>query len=475
MNLNNGPSLGTYTFDFGNPGQIRWHFAKEDIVENAPEPVSYFFDDDNIARQCSEVLSPLMADVVDVAVAVHMADRLALRRGNGLLGPTIGWARNLLLQIPVRLPEVWLRESISIRLQRLLQFMTEDEWQLVFVPHSRLKRSSESQEHLFAFLRDVPLRVSLFSGGLDSYSGTANDMAVPQERHFVCISAYSNNRQQHQQRSQLRLLREEFRASVTHVRVPFGMNSSDEIRLEASQRTRGFLFLALGIVTAIAAGTSSLVVHENGIGAINLPYDGSQLGTSNSRSMHPRTLAWAAQLFSELTRSQFRIESPHLFETKAEMCRHWAVRRASAGIPETFSCDGFPNRKKGRPQCGHCTSCLLRRQSLESAGLSPLDTDGYAYDLLSPDYSGPRRCLCELRAMDWQAEMLRRCLAGADPWHRFTLEFPDIRRSCDDIAESRSVSQAEVKQRLLRLYRHYVDDWFTFSARARLTPLKVAA
>lgn len=116
MNLNNGPSLGTYTFDFGNPGQIRWHFAKEDIVENAPEPVSYFFDDDSIARQCSEVLSPLMADVVDVAVAVHMADRLALRRGKDLLGPTIGWARNLRLQIPVRLPEVWLRESISIRL-----------------------------------------------------------------------------------------------------------------------------------------------------------------------------------------------------------------------------------------------------------------------------------------------------------------------------------------------------------------------
>jgi len=58
---------------------------------------------------------------------------------------------------------------------------------------------------------------------------------------------------------------------------------------------------------------------------------------------------------------------------------------------------------------------------------------------------------------------------------QFTLEFPDIRRSCDDIAESKSVSQAEVKQRLLRLYRHYVDDWFTFSARARLTPLKVAA
>jgi len=93
---------------------------------------------------------------------------------------------------------------------------------------------------------------------------------------------------------------------------------------------------------ALSAGTGHLYLYENGVGAINLPYERTPVGIPNSRSVHPRTLLLVSNFIQALTGRQFNIENPCVFQTKAEMCVHPAVQLMARSIPTTFSCDGFP-------------------------------------------------------------------------------------------------------------------------------------
>jgi hypothetical protein len=221
----------------------------------------------------------------------------------------------------------------------------------------------------------------------------------------------------------------------------------------------------LGAVSAIAAGASKLFLYENGIGAINLPYDATQIGTYNSRATHPSTILKMQQFINALTGRNFSIENPFLFTTKGQMCGHEAVRQLGDALPLTFSCDGFPVRAKNRGQCGFCTSCLLRRQSLQAAGLSQYDTKGYLNDLCAPRYTGSEMHLHPLRAMDWQAHRIRCALSKENPWEALLDEFVELRKLQLDFWRSGDVQPSEFQSGLLHLYATYIKEWQSFSAR----------
>src|SRR5215472_6232440 len=104
-----------------------------------------------------------------------------------------------------------------------------------------------------------------------------------------------------------------------------------------------FFILDVG-AAAIAAGSRTLFLFENGVGAINLPYDGTQIGTYNSRATHPVALLRMQEFIAKLTGQTFVIENPFAFSTKGEMCRHQAVQDLRNYLSLTFSCDGFPVR-----------------------------------------------------------------------------------------------------------------------------------
>ena len=80
--------------------------------------------------------------------------------------------------------------------------------------------------------------------------------------------------------------------------------------VETSQRSRGLLFLAVGIATAWTLRQDRLRVFENGIGAINLPYPRSQFGSQATKSMHPQTLNSWQKLAAAISSRPFRIEAP---------------------------------------------------------------------------------------------------------------------------------------------------------------------
>ena len=152
------------------------------------------------------------------------------------------------------------------------------------------------------------------------------------------------------------MMQKTFGTKVSHIPVDYWLLNAEKGRQEQTRRTRGFLFLLIGGVTALMTGQNKLSIYENGIGAINLPFDGSQIGIDNSRSVNPVTLKLISQLLSLAGGIEFSIVNHCLYQTKAEMCGTAAVAAVLAGIRSTFSCDGFPVRRRLFAQCGFCTS-----------------------------------------------------------------------------------------------------------------------
>jgi hypothetical protein len=458
MSASNQPP--TFAFDFTRADRVAWsHGGRHGDLAGHGTPAGFFVDDREIADEVARVLPPLLADMVDIALAVHTTDRLALRE----FDRSSNWSRRLQVELCVRCPEVWAEVLLVSRLEKLLSFLTEDAWQLAFVPRQDSLRSSEVQDHLFGRCGDDDPEVSLFSGGLDSLAGTAGRLCES-AKHFILVSASPNPRQRSRQQRQVRILREELGGQISHVCVPYGLNRGDEYAQEPSRRTRGFLFLVLGGVTALMARSSALHLYENGIGALNLPYDHSQIGTDNARAVHPRVLREVGELLTLVGGKPFSIQNHSIFKTKAEMLQHSAISRVGTAIPLTFSCDGFPVRTKARAQCGFCTSCLLRRYSLEVAGLEDLDSDGYLQDWKSQSFRPSRHHLRGLRAMDWQVLRLANCIAERNPWHSLISEFPELRVLVNDLRPANHETPAHVEMQFLRVLKQHVADWPRFSA-----------
>jgi hypothetical protein len=170
---------------------------------------------------------------------------------------------------------------------------------------------------------DAPVSVGLFSGGLDAFAGTVASIAANRDQHFVCVSGTPSRRQEQRQHSQAASLRDVLKPrSLTSIRVPCWLHSAEENNQEPSRRTRGFLFLSLGAAAVLAANAQHLSVYENGIGAINLPYERTPVGIPNSRAVQPLTLLLFSRFVQAVIEERFGVKNPCVFQTKAEMCQH---------------------------------------------------------------------------------------------------------------------------------------------------------
>ena len=378
------------------------------------------------------------------------------------------------VRLPVREPELW-RKAGAIELPRLLHLITGDKWELDFTSSLDSPGGEAAQECLFSDPIDAPMEVALFSGGLDSFAGAAQRVAQSPDKQFVFVSAVTNSRHSAWQALQLREIAR--RCKRRPLRIPISLCIEQCPGFgpeENSQRTRAFLYMTLGAVSALSVGASALYIYENGIGALNLPYDETQLGTRSSCGVNPITLARMSEFVGSLAGGEFHIESPFSFSTKAEMCEHPSVVDSAHLIPKTFSCDRPPRTHRDKPQCGWCTSCLLRRLSLYSAGLSTFDSGHhYRFDLLSLSAAVDYSHLQHLEAMEWQFLKLKRGLSAKCPWETLVLDFHQMEDSLPELKSRTGRSEADIKEALIAMYSRYVDQWGRFPAR-RLTDRKVA-
>jgi hypothetical protein len=425
-----------------------------------------YINDLPIAEAFGDVVPAECADLVDVAIAVYVADRLCRRHPRTAPRAEPLWQRRMHVEVPMREPERW-RDGLGGPLARLLSFLTDDVWTFTFVPRSGASaRPSESQRSLFLEPPPSPASAALFSGGLDSLAGLVARLVEHPAETVILFCGRTNKRIGSPQRVLLEELARTFPQRVHPISVGFGMNGRRRgafDREETSQRTRGFVFQAFGAVTARMAGLDRLDVYENGVGAINLGYTDAQLGSQATRATHPATLQLMSTFLAGVFGAPFAVALPYAFVTKGELCN--AMREAGLGrlARRSVSCDGFPQRSKLGDQCGVCPSCLLRRQSLHYARLVDDDpTSLYIHDVYDASAPNSYERRFALRAMGGQVHHLRRALASEHPWEALAARYPDLEQAAD--ALSGSDGGAAVREALVALYRRYCAEWGAFSA-----------
>ena len=444
-----------YTYDFTADAQP---------VELDP---FFWIDGRRLSRAFCQALPAALADLLEVVMAVYAADR---RSPRVFKGASAG-QRSIRVRVSVRDPGLWATTDMGHKFAELLYWLSEDKWSFEFEGRQAAPSSAESERFLFQLPSEPPVTVSLFSGGLDSLAGLVARAQGGSAGSDILVFGYTHNRLVHQQRLQVDSLRSARRngglpdesSEIRHVAVPFGIRKPRGHREEPSQRTRALVFLVLGVATALQADTDTLWIYENGIGALNLPLNETQLGIDNYRGVHPRSLMLAQDFLSLALDLPVQLRNPFLFATKAQMCKSLVGSGIADAVSHTVSCDGFPQRIRNQPpQCGHCTSCILRRQSLQASGLEQFDR-GYRYDVLRPQVKPTERHLYDLEAMRGQVHKIGRCLDSKEPWRSLCASFPELARTHAELVERQHLgSHLEISRRLVELYRTYVWEWGWF-------------
>ncbi|MDQ2786300.1 MAG: 7-cyano-7-deazaguanine synthase [Chloroflexota bacterium] len=451
--------LPHYGYAFTPDGQVSAQMDTAFVSQG----IAGYLDDTPIWLAFRATLPPGLADLMDVARAVYLADRLSPRRSQTDIAC---WARRIEITVPVRDPDRWNDPVLIAALGALLWDFTEDEWLFHFVPRDGALRRTEIQPALFPTPPAEPTRVALFSGGLDSLAGACRDRLAQPTGSMVLVSAVTNPRLANVQRQSASGLRRRLGDGVIPVSVPLGFhrNGRSYDDDESSQRSRGFLFLALGAAAALMAGAENLAVYENGVGAINLPYTGAERGAQHTRAAAPHLLVAMSAFIARATGQTFAIRLPFLFTTKGEMCTSLRELGIETLVGCSVSCDGFPLRLAGTAQCGTCTSCLLRRQALHAAGLAATDRlTRYWRDITQPEVALSREQRYPLQLMRAQVETLGQALAENDPWRALVRAYPvlvDAVRAAPDLGHATAGREAG----LVALYRCYCDEWHDFLA-----------
>jgi len=304
---------GEYTITFTEAGQA----AVRGPGITRLTDVQMLVEDHGISLAFGTTLPTHLADLLDVAVAAYVADRLCLRRPRSVPRADAEslWQRRMTVRLPLRDPGAWSTERCR-RVEALLGFLTDDTWNLEFTQERPKFRLSETQGSLFQYIPVGDVTSSLLSGGLDSLAGLTTELAKHSARTVIAFSARTNRRIGIYQRDQVQALIARFGPRLRHIPVTIRLKeraAGEYDREEPSQRTRGFVFQVFGAVTAAIGGVNSLHVYENGVGSLNLPYSASQLGAQATRATNPVTVAMASELVSDVTGQPFCVCLPHQF------------------------------------------------------------------------------------------------------------------------------------------------------------------
>jgi 7-cyano-7-deazaguanine synthase in queuosine biosynthesis len=431
-----------YLYQFDDITDRRSLGKKIDRRMGVVQPIFVRVDDTALRYPAIPSVLPQLADLVDIGLAIAAADRLSVRRST--------MPCRIHIDLPVRHPEVFTHSSFLNRLCDVLFYYTDDQWSFSFRRRTTLGRPTELQIALPCHNESV--EVGLWSGGLDSLAGLWIRARTRPDVAYVLVGTGFNTFIQHIQQCVAQQLRRTQPVTMDLIQVPLEVMTVSEQRKNRTQRTRGFVFLLLGAVCALLEGQDTLMVYENGIGALNLAYRDSEVGRDHSRAVHPLALIKMSDLVSQFIERPFRLQNPFLFWTKAEMCALLRETVAEELVYRTSSCDSRQRKPNQPSQCGRCSSCLLRRQALAAAGIP--DQTCYCWE----DFAalGDNTAF---EAMHFQVATLRRLLSSDMPWIHLRTQFPTLGTIADRWGRWSGEACETVADHLVRLYRQYVYEW----------------
>ncbi|MBW4659416.1 MAG: 7-cyano-7-deazaguanine synthase [Drouetiella hepatica Uher 2000/2452] len=410
--------------------------------------VGIAIDDSGFRYRLQQEFPSIIADLIDLAVAIHAADRLTFQ--NLRQEQT-----RLCVVLPVRHPELLNATSFQDKLSSLLEWATGSRWLFNFHKRSDSERIIE-QQPLISSTEPYVSEVILWSGGLDALAGLYTRLKTNCEASFMLFGTGSNDNNFDRQKQVFKALQHSCPNRLNLCQIPIRFSDSSLHQKNKISRARGIVFMLLGAACAYLMGQRILYLYENGIGAINLPYRKSAIGLDHSRSVHPLTLLKVGDIISELLGEEFKVQNPFLFVTKAEMCKPLAEDGRNDLPPLTMSCDS-PHRQQPI-QCGYCSSCILRKQALAASRME--DKTRY----IVPHGRKPAGdTSLYLQHMLAQVSTLRDLLNASHDlnlqWESLTRRFPDL----DDIVDRRAIAEtlqpADMRKHLIRLYQAYVTEW----------------
>jgi 7-cyano-7-deazaguanine synthase in queuosine biosynthesis len=342
---------------------------------------------ENVTDAFSKRLSPRLVDLLEIAAYVYAADCEASRdRAWDEEKSKEPWDRDFRFVVPVRDVTFWRRDDVKEALVSALGFLSSDTFEFTLPRLTKERACTDylKMEHYDTKPFEGAERVVMFSGGLDSLAGAL--MTMSEGRSLVAVSHRSAPQISKRQRELFRQLRE--RAQVPLVHVPVWANKTLPSR-ESTQRSRSFLFSALGTAVASVLGAGGVRLYENGVTSLNWPLASEVLRSRASRTTHPETLMRLQALYRLVTDDEaFVVDNPFVFMTKTEVVAAIATQGASDLVMQTSSCSHTMFQSRVPAHCGCCTQCMDRRVAILAAGLAEHDS---AADYATDVFIGPRR------------------------------------------------------------------------------------
>ena len=332
-------------------------------------------------NQLLETASQRSTDSIAIATGAYAIDRVIKRTSD--IHNECG-IRTFRVVFEVADAAFWSAPDITEMLTDILWHLTGDTWLVSFSQRDMLYQTS-SVQRLLGLKDPRPTRAALYSGGLDSAAGLANQVISTDETYILLTVGHhpSIRSCSLQQVATLRNLLHPKPLHHASFIVKFNGGVAGKMKSqETSQRVRGLLFYTTAAVLAEACGIDEIEVFENGVGAINLPLtEGGLVDGLSTRGAHPGVLAKIGQLLSKTLDKPIRFSLPFIHSTKAEMLRTLADR---AHLPDWLklsrSCIHSSLRISGKRHCGQCAACIERRQAFRTAGITE-DIRDYDFDL----------------------------------------------------------------------------------------------
>ena len=422
-------------------------YKRRILKNNNSKNLTVSIDDSQLTFRVRSQMKPELADLLDIATAVYVADWLSPREVDANC--------EIHLSIPVRNLELFNKPLIIEELQKLLFVYTHTHWFLDFKKRNIEFGRLPERQSCTGFEEASSLEVALWSGGLDSLAGLITRLTSSPTTDFILIGAGSNTIMQGVQKKLQRQVKEAFPTRTNLIQLPIHLKDSKGLAKNSLQRSRGFVFATLGAVTAYLQKQQHLYIYENGIGAINLPFRASEVGLDHTKSVHPVVLSQLSQFLSNIFGEPFEVRNPFIFLTKGEMCMSLKNVEYQKFVKDSISCDGLHREKV--MACGYCSSCLLRRQALLAANID----DETEYLVINESIANKERIFDSnyLYCMREQINILNKIFSSVEVQKNFMIRFPEIFEIVSRTAQLHQLSNQEMIEKILDLYKRYVIEW----------------
>ena len=421
-----------------------------------------------LEKQLIAEIPAVYRDLLHIAVYTLTADQ-AVERGD-LEDDTDGaaWRRAFRLRIPVTCPEVWARPGLREGLEQTLSFLSDDYFSFEFVP-ATAKHAGATQTMFTAadggsFLPWSDVRhIAMFSGGLDSFTG-AHHLVVKEGVRPLLVSHRSSSKMWEVQTRLIGHLRKlNPAAAPIHVAVEY-TKLDTKLKRERTQRTRSFLYAALGATAAKLVRRDSVTFFENGIVTFNLPVSKQLQGAKATRTTHPKVLRGFADLFTAIEGKAVTVTNPFVFDSRAEVMQRLITDGGGRFIQETVSCAHVHEATRIAPHCGVCSQCVDRRFAAEAVGRVDLDpVDRYDVDIINPrrkdKYKDKPISTAEKAQRLYLMEYVRtaRRFAAFSNYDELLAGFGQANRAISGGVEALSVDAREVAERIFQLHKRFGD------------------